>query len=447
MPDASPRKTLTVGDAVAIIVGIVVGVGIFKTPSIVASNSGSEGMLLLVWLLGGAVSLLGALCYAELTTAYPHAGGDYHYLTRAFGTIPGFLFAWARMTVIQTGSIAMVAFLIGDYASEVLRLGSNSSSYYAAGIIMLLTAINVMGIRQGKWMQRVLFSTILLGLVFVAIVGYALTQPSPAALSDQNSLHGSPALGRAMIFVLLTYGGWNEAAYLSAEVRGSSSSMVRVLLVSIILITAVYLLINTVFMNSLGLAAMSSSQAIAADLMDKALGTFGVMLVSMLVILAALSTMNATIITGARTNYALGRNFTLLRFLGHWKQRGDTPANALVLQGVIALLLVVLGTGSRSGFVMMVEYTAPVFWFFLLLVGVSVFVLRLKDARTIRPFRVPLYPITPLVFCGVCVYMLHASLVHTGRGSLLGVGVLLAGVPMLLIQNLWRKKYERRENP
>lgn len=439
MADADPRKTLTVADAVAIIVGIVVGVGIFKTPSLVASSSGSEGMLLFAWLLGGVVSLLGALCYAELTTAYPHAGGDYHYLTRAFGNIPGFLFAWARMTVIQTGSIAMVAFLIGDYASEVFPMGSNSASYYAAIIIMLLTGVNVMGIRQGKWMQRILFSTILLGLVFVAVVGYALTQPPPAALPDQTPLHGNPALGRAMIFVLLTYGGWNEAAYLSAEIRGSSSSMVRVLLISVSLITAVYLIINTVFMNSLGLAAMSSSQAIAADMMDKALGASGVMFISMLVILAALSTMNAAIITGARTNYALGRNFTLLSFLGRWRRQGDTPVNALLLQGGIALLLVALGTGSRSGFVMMVEYTAPVFWFFLLLVGISVFVLRLKDAHTIRPFRVPLYPLTPLMFCAVCVYMLHASLVYTGKGSLLGVGVLLAGIPLILLQSLWRK--------
>ncbi len=439
MSDAEPRKTLTVTDGIAIIVGIVVGVGIFRTPSLVASSSGSEGMFLLAWLLGGVISLLGALCYAELATSYPHAGGDYHYLTRAFGDAPGFLFAWARMTVIQTGSIAMVAFLVGDYASEVFRLGEGSVSYYAAITIILLTGLNVMGIRQGAWAQRAFFSAILLGLVFVAVAGYAFTAQHPDVQSGRTVLHGSHSLGRAMIFVLLTYGGWNEAGYLSAEVRDPGRSMVRVLLVSIGLITAIYLVINMVFMNSLGLAGMSSSQAIAADLMDKVLGTGGTRCVSALVIFAALSTMNATIITGARTNFALGRDFSPFGFLGRWEGMRDTPANALLLQGFIALLLVGLGTGSRNGFAMMVEYTAPVFWFFLLLVGISIFVLRRRDGRKSRPFRVPLYPLTPLVFCSACVYMLHASLVHTGRGSLLGVVVLLTGIPVLLLGRAGRK--------
>ncbi len=439
MSDAEPRRTLTVIDGIAIIVGIVVGVGIFKTPSLVASSSGSEGMLLLVWLLGGVISLLGALCYAELATSYPHAGGDYHYLTRAFGSAPGFLFAWARMTVIQTGSIAMVAFLVGDYASEVFRLGEYSASYYAAGIIILLTVLNVIGIRQGTWTQRVLFSAILLGLVFIAVAGYTCTPPHPDIPVHQAPRHETASLGRAMIFVLLTYGGWNEAGYLSAEVRDPGRSMIRILLVSIGVITAIYLVINAVFMNSLGMAGMSSSQVIAADMMDKALGAGGARFISGLVILAALSTMNATIITGARTNFALGRNFSPLGFMGRWERLRDTPVNALLLQGAVALLLVALGTGSRNGFAMMVEYTAPVFWFFLLLVGTSVFVLRRRDAHRERPFRVPLYPFTPLVFCAVCVYMLHASLVHTGRGSLLGVAVLLTGIPVLLLGKTGRK--------
>ncbi len=440
MSDGNPRKTLSIADAVAIIVGIVVGVGIFKTPSMVAASSGSESMVILVWVLGGGISLLGALCYAELTTAFPHAGGDFHYLTRAFGNAPGVLFAWARLAVIQTGSIAMVAFLIGDYASEVYRLGTFSASYYAAFIIMVMTVVNVTGIRQGKWMQRVLISGILLGLLFVAAVGYGFSFPNHAAVQGPSSLSESPAMGKAMIFVLLTYGGWNEAAYLSAEVRDPNRSMVRVLVYSIALITIIYLLINSAFMYSLGLPAMSRSDAIAADMMNIAFGASGAKFISLLVILAALSTMNAAIITGARTNYALGKNFEPLGFLGRWRQPGDTPVNALLLQGAISLVLVLLGTGTRSGFTMMVEYTAPVFWFFLLLVGISVFVLRYKDRDAIRPFRVPLYPFTPLMFCAACVYMLHSSLIHTGKGSLLGVAVLLAGIPLLMMRKSWRKK-------
>jgi basic amino acid/polyamine antiporter, APA family len=430
-----PRRTLSVADGVLIIIGVVIGAGIFKTPSLVAASSGTPTEVMLFWLVGGVISLIGALCYAELASTYPHAGGEYHYMTRAFGQTPGFLFAWARMTVIQTGSIAMLAFLIGDYASEIFRLGENSSSHYAGLVILALTAINIAGIRQGKWMQRVLIATLVLGLTFMVAVGFTLVAtPAPAvpfsAAPDQG------ALGRAMIFVLLTYGGWNEAAYLSAEVREKRRSMVKVLLYSIVAITSIYLVINLALLASLGLQGMAGSEAVAADLMRLALGENGARSISLLIAIAAVSTMNATIITGARTNFALGRDFRLFSFLGYWKQGSNTPVNALLLQGAIALGLVALGTGTRSGFVMMVDYTAPVFWFFFLLVGLSLFVLRYREPQVFRPFRVPFYPLTPLLFCMVCSFMLYSSLTYTGRGALFGVVVLTVGLPLLWLMRL-----------
>ncbi len=432
------EKTLSVIDAVAIIVGIVVSVGIFRTPSIVAANSGNEGIALLVWLAGGVFSLIGALCYAELASTYPHTGGDYHYLTRAFGNYPAFMFAWARMTVIQTGSIAVFAFLIGDYASEVFRLGSYSSSYYAGLTIIILTFINIAGIRQGMRMQKLLITAIVLGLLFVAALGFAIVTP-PATLKS-GSLPTAAGVGTAMIFVLFTYGGWNEAAYLSAEVHNPSRNMVRSLLYSIGIITAIYVIINFVFLKSMGLSTMSGSEVVAADLMRQALGEGGAKFISLLILIAALSTMNGVIITGARTNYALGRDFALFGFLGHWQERGNTPVNALLFQCAIALVLVILGTITHSGFEMMVEYTAPVFWFFFLLVGISLFVLRRIEPNTFRPFRVPLYPFTPLLFCVICIYMLQSSLAYTGIGALLGIGVLLAGIPLLLVKRPRREK-------
>jgi APA family basic amino acid/polyamine antiporter len=430
---SKPGETLSIVDAASIVVGIVVGVGIFKTPSIVASSADSEGMLILFWLLGGAASFIGALCYAELASTYPHAGGDYHYLNRAFGGIPSFLFAWSRMAVIQTGSIAMVAFLIGDYASEVLRLGPYSTAFYAALTIVLLTAVNVAGIEQGKWTQRILVAAIVLGLLIVSAIGFFLAAP-PTVSQSGNIPPGGAALGTAMIFVLLTYGGWNEAAFLSAEVRSPRSNMVRVLLFSIGTVTLIYMLVNLALVRGLGLSGMVSSEAVMADLMRNALGPNGARFISLLILPAALSTMNGAIITGARTGFALGRDHSLFRFLDRWHGYRDTPVNSLLLQGAIALLLVLLGTGSRNGFVMMVEYTAPVFWFFLLMVGGSIFMLRRKHPADERPFRVPLYPFTPLLFCAVCAYMLHASLLYTSMGALVGVGVLLTGVPLILFQ-------------
>lgn len=432
MQSAVPGKTLSAPDAIFIIVGIVIGAGIFRTPSIVAASAGSEAAALFVWLAGGAISLVGALCYAELASAFPNAGGDYHYLTRAYGQTPAFLFAWARMTVIQTGSLAMLAFLIGDFASGILHLGQYSVSIYAASAIVLLTLVNAAGIRPGSRLQNGLTIGILAGLGAVFLAGLNCP-PVAVAASGGVSIPDAPGIGRAMIFVLLTYGGWNEAAYISAELRGSS--MFRVLTVSLGIITAVYLLVNFVFLRVLGITGMSGSEAVAADLMRRGMGGGGALLLSVIVIFAVLSTMNGTMITGARTNYALGADFRLFGFLGRWRLRGGTPANAMLAQGSIAFLLVLIGTGARSGFETMVEYTAPVFWFFFLLAGASVIVLRIREPSAPRPFRVPLYPVIPVIFCAVCLYMLQSSLAYTGRGALFGVGVLLAGVPLLFIRN------------
>jgi amino acid transporter len=423
-------------DGVAIIVGMVIGAGIFKTPSLVAANCASVSEVLFLWLAGGAFCLVGALCYAELTSAYPHPGGDYHYLGRAFGSVPAFLFAWSRITVIQTGSIAMLAFLIGDYASEMGRLGPYSSSLYAAITIIVLTGLNLLGIQQGRWMQNLLTGAIVLGLVTVVALGLLGAPGETVADSAAPTAGGMTAggVGKALIFVLLTYGGWNEIAYLSSEVRRARRNMVRILLYGIAVITAVYFCVNYVFFEALGLQAVAASEAVAVDLVRAALGESAVSFISVLVIIAALSTMNAVIITGSRTNYAFGRDFAFFGFLGRWHGKANAPVNALIFQGVAALMLVVLGTGTRSGFAMMVEYTAPVFWLFFFLVGMCLFVLRKKERAIVRPFRVPLYPLTPLIFCGVSLFMFYSSVAFTGKGGIMSLAVLLAGVPFLFVR-------------
>jgi basic amino acid/polyamine antiporter, APA family len=425
----SSSRSLSVLDAVLITVGIIVGAGIFRTPSVVAANSGSVEGLVLLWVAGGAISLVGALCYAELASTYPERGGEYHFVTRAFGSAPGFLFAWARMTVIQTGSIAMLAFLVGDYAAVVLGSLSLAPVHYAAATVVLLTAVNVAGIRQGKWMQASLIALLVLGLTSIIVTG-SMVNSSPTATQPSSD---SAVIGRAMIFVLLTFGGWNEAAYLSADVHGSRRNIVRVLIYSIAAVTVLYLAVNFALLKGLGLEGMSASDAVAADLMRLSFGEEGAALVSLLIVLACLSTMNATIITGARTTYALGRDYRLLGFLGRWREGRETPINALLVQGGIALLLVAVGSRARNGFEAMVDYTAPVFWFFFALIGLSLFVLRWREPQLRRPFQVPLYPLLPLLFIAVCLYMLFSSLAFTGSGALVGAAVLVAGYPFFLL--------------
>ena len=307
----------------------------------------------------------------------------------------------------------------------------SSSAIYAALAAIFLTVLNVMGVQQGKWTQNILTAAKVLGLLLVFGVGLLKAVPSePIPTPDKPS---SGAFGLAMIFVLLTYGGWNEAAYISAELKDVRRNMLRALMLGIGAITVIYLLVNFAYLKGLGLAAMAKSEVVAADLLRNAWGDLGAKFISVLIAISALGAMNATIFTGARTNYAWGQDFKALRLLGVWHERASTPVNALVFQGLISLGLVALGAATRKGFSTMVDYTAPVFWFFFLLTGLSLFILRNTDTETRRPFHAPLYPLTPLLFCVFCVYMLQSSLSYTGVGALVGVAVLLVGIPVLML--------------
>lgn len=433
---ATPKPTLGPGDVIALIVGIVIGAGIFRAPSLVASSVDSAGMMLMAWLLGGVVSLIGALCYAELTTTFPNAGGDYHFLMRAFGRRIAFLFAWARMSVVQTGSLALLAFIFGDYASEIFSFGTHSSVIYAALIVIILTGINIWGVKMGTGTQKLLTVLEVSGVILVIIVGFFFVTPAAAetVTTDVEAAGaGIGALGLAMVFVLLTFGGWNEAAYISAELRSGRKHMVMALIISIILITLVYLLANLAYLRGLGLEGMAASNAVAGDLLEIAFGETGLIIMAIIVAVAALTSANATIFTGARSNYALGRDFPVFGKLGKWNAKTAGPENAYIIQGLISLALVSLGLFSRNGFETMVEYTAPVFWFFFLLVGISLFILRKKEPAVTRPFRVPLYPVLPVIFCLSSAYLLYSSVVYTGLGSLVGIAVLLAGILLQFI--------------
>jgi amino acid transporter len=236
-----------------------------------------------------------------------------------------------------------------------------------------------------------------------------------------------------MVFVLLTYGGWNDAAYLSAEIRDGDRNIARSLMLGLAIVATLYILVSYAYYVGLGMEGLSKSSAPAADLLQRAWGSTGAALISVIVAVAAITSANGTILTGARTSYALGRDWPLFSMLGHWDGAAGVPRNAMVVQAAIALALVALGTWTRGGFETMVDYTAPVFWLFFFLTGMSLFVFRHWEPNATRPYRVPLYPVTPLVFCGVCIYMLFSSLAYTGKGALVGVGVLSVGALLVIV--------------
>ena len=445
MARGEPLAVLRLHEAVAIIVGIVIGAGIFKAPALVASMAGSPGWMFGAWALGGVVSLMGALCYAELATAYPHAGGEYNFLHRAYGRNVSFLFGWARFSVITTGSIALLAFVFGDYVSEVLPLGPRGPALYAAAVIVALTLVNLRGIKTSAAAQSGFTVIEVAGLLLIVAAGLflfgngsgAAPVASPAAPASAPSFAG---FGLAMVFVLLTYGGWNDAAYISAELKDGRRNMVRALVLSIGIITMLYLLVTWAYWSGLGLEGMAKSEAIAADLLRVAFGGTASTLIAIMVAIAALTSINATMIVGARTSFAVGRDWPVLGRVGEWDESRGRPVAALVLQGAAALVLVAVGALAGGGFRTMVEFTAPVFWLFFLLSGLSLFVLRAREPQIERPFKVPLYPVLPIIFIAACAYMLWSSLSYVYSQALggfnaawIGVGVLAIGAIVLLL--------------
>ena len=439
--DTQPQHLLSPLGAVALIVGIVIGAGIFKTPAMVAGITGDVGWVVAIWLIGALVSLMGALCYAELCTAYPHAGGDYHFLHRAFGRHVSFLYAWARATVINTGSIALLAFVFGDYFSQVWSWGEHGNAYWAFAIVLALTAINILGVNASARVQMVLTAFEVLGLVAVVVAGFVLPSASAAAPAAFSSTPPLAMMGLALVFVLLTFGGWNEAAYVSAELKGGSRTMVRVIVVSMVALSLIYLLVNLALLHGLGLKGLAESKTAASDLLGLAFGPWAQKALGLFVAIAALTSINATMVVGARTSFALGRDWQSLRALGQWQSQTGSPTRAYLFQAVISMALIALGTQETDGFSAMVEFTAPVFWGFLCLVGLSLFWLRWRDPSTPRPFKVPLYPLTPAVFCLACAYLTYSSIGYAISQNAIHVALLLllSGVAALVVLH-WREK-------
>ena len=429
-----PLRTLSTLDVVCLIIGTVIGAGIFKAPSVVAGQMDSALEFLLIWVVGGLISIAGALCYAELATSHPHPGGEYHYLSKAFGKRIAFFYAWARSTVIITGSIAILAITLGDYMTTIWPLGPYSNYLWAMLSIVGTSALNLLGIRESTRTQNALTVLEVLGIMAIVYAGFA--QQGIASMDDLLARQDSHShYGLAMVFVLLTFGGWSEVSYLSAEVKDGRRGMSRALVLGLVAVTTLYLLANLAYLNALGLQGMAQSKAVASDVFTLAFGKGSAMVFSVIVILSCLNSLNATMIFGARSNFALGQDFRTFAWLGHWHGSGN-PRNSLIVQMLISLAVVMLAIVTHQGFETVVEFTAPVFWAFILLVGVALIVLRQREPDLHRPFRVPLYPWLPLAFIGVTGWMLWSSLVYTGLGAWVGAAVLVCG----LIPLAWEAK-------
>ncbi len=449
-PDDPGQSHLSLTDSVSVIVGIVIGAGIYETAPFILSCVASPGQAMLVWTLGGVLSVIGALCYAELATTYPRVGGDYFFQRRAFGPWAGFLFSWSQLTVIMSGSIGLMAFVFADYAVRLFGWGAKDAPWLAVASVVVLSLANLAGLRFGRRTQNVLTALKALGLIAIVLAGFFWPQTAAATPVADAGLSSGPGFGLALILVLYTYGGWNDAAFIVAEMKDKRRNIPRALLLGTGGVAVIYLIVNAAYLNGLGFAAARSSKAIAADVLQGPLGSAGAGMMAALVMVSALGALNGLVLTGARIYAAAGADFPAFAFLARWPSRWGTPVPAILIQMVITLALVLLvghdsgralltavmaGAGfgtlaweGHGGFDTLLKCTAPVFWMFFLMTGLSLFVLRVKDRGIERPFTVPFFPLLPLVFCGMCAYMLQAAIAYAGKLSLVGLAPLVAGL-------------------
>ncbi|MEZ5460003.1 MAG: APC family permease [Steroidobacteraceae bacterium] len=383
------------------------------------------------------------MCFAELATMLPSAGGDYHFLKTAYGRRTAFLFAWARFAIINTGSIALLGFVLGDYANTLVSLGPQGPSWYAVITIGAMTAFNLKGLYKARSADYTMTGLEVVGVLLVFAAGVALVAAgTPPQRPDGVLTSAFPAtFGVALLFVLFAFSGWSEISTLSSEVRDARRGMARALVAAIAAITVLYLLANWALWRGLGLAGLAASKTPASDLIALAFGDSAGVLTALAISMATLTSINATIVVGARTTFAAAHDWPRLRRLGSWNAERGIPVAGILSQGAVGVLLVGFGTYTRDGFVTMIDYTSPVFWSFLCLSGFAVIRLRKLRPDLPRPFKVPLYPVLPLVFCASCLFVLWSSLKYVRLGALAGVGVLVVG--LLVMAWLGRRGSDR----
>jgi amino acid transporter len=445
---------LAVGDAISLMIGIVIGASLYETPPEILKNVSGPWVGIGVWVLGGLLSLAGALCYAELASTYPGLGGDYIYLGRAYGPWMGFLFGWAQLAVIRTANIGMLAFVFARYAGNLWGLSQEEWVALAVGAVLALSLLNILGVVLGKWTQNVLTAAKVVGLAGIVAVGFAFGHPD--ALRAAAPMPGAGGIGAALIFVLYAYGGWSDAAFVAAELR-RPAQIARALILGTAAITLIYVAVNAAYIVGLGFEGARTSEAVAAELLDTARVPFGGKAMCVLVMVSALGSINGTIFAGARVYAALGTDHAALAWLGRWGRSGS-PLGALVAQALISIAMILaVGTagGHRlidgtvtalsfaplkweaydSGFKALLIGTGPVFWVFFLLTAFAVFVLRRKDRAIERPFMLPspLSLLVPLVFAGTSAFMFYATFAEARHLAIIGAVPLCLGLPLYFV--------------
>ena len=418
------------------VVGGIIGSGIFLNPALVAERVRTTELTLLVWVLGGGIALIGALVFAELGARRPVAGGGYVYLRDAYGRLPAFLYAWTLLLVIATGAIAAVAVTFANYTTALLGLGPAARLPIAVGAISILSAVNFIGVKPGAVTQNVL--TVLKLAALAILIGAGLTQTPeiPAtgrltALPPQDILL---AVGAALVPVLFAFGGWQQTNFVAEELIEPERNLPRALIGGVCIVVAVYLLANVAYLRTLGVAGLAGSPAPAADAVSALLGPRGRGLIAAGIAISTFGFLNLVILVSPRVYQAMARDGLFFPSLAQLHPRYRTPAAAIVFQGVWAVLLTLTG---RYGDLL--DYVVFGDWIFFAAVASTVFVFRSRERRggeteELR-FRMPGFPLLPIAFMLAALYVVAGSIASNPVNALKGTALMVLGIPVFLYWN------------
>jgi basic amino acid/polyamine antiporter, APA family len=448
-PDTEPPPTPAGGyarrigpfSATMMVVGGIIGSGIFLNPALVAERVRTAELTLAVWVLGGAIAMAGALIFAELGARRPLAGGGYVYLRDAYGRLPAFLYAWTLLLVIATGAIAAVAVTFASYTAVLLDLGQAARVPLAVGAIMLLSAISYLGVRNGAITQNVFTVLKLVALAVLIGAGVTLTpalpqsEPLPVVSGGNIPL----SLGAALVPVLFAFGGWQQTNFVAEELIAPERNLPRALIVGVAVVVVVYVLANLAYLRTLGVAGLSMSTAPAADAMGALVGPRGRGLIAAGIAVSTFGFLNLVILVSPRVYQAMARDGLFFPSLARLHRRYRTPAAAIVFQGTWAVILTL--TGSYGD---LLDYVVFGDWIFFAAVASTLFVYRARERRSSENspvrFRMPGFPLLPLAFLAASLYVVAGSIASNPGNALKGTALILLGVPVFLF-------WSRRKKP
>jgi len=427
-------RSLGVWDASMVVVGGVIGSGIFLTPAAIAQQTSSSAEQLLAWAIGGVIALVGALCYAELGARRPTAGGGYVYLREAFGLIVAFVYGWNLLVVNHSGAIAAVATVFVEYAGAAIGVTPTDPRPYAVGTIVFLTGINWFGIRAGSLTQNILTVLKLFAISALIVVGLvARGAPEPAAPPPpMNPL----AMIGALMPVLFSYGGWYYVNDIAGEIRDPQRNLPRSLIYGMLLVAACYLLANASYLAVLGHDGLAASKAPAADLMRKVLGEPGARLIAAGIAISTLGFCNISVIGAARVFQVMGADGVFFRSAGRLHPRWRSPNVALLLLAFWSCALALTGTFNQ-----LLNYSTVGDWLGMAAVIATLFWYRRHESASAEPvsFRVPMFPLLPIAFLIVVTWVVTATVIGHPADAGMGVLITLAGLPVYFFWSRMRR--------